>query len=305
MTTDLCKLTGRDKNRLVQLCQPLRNLKTPLKFPLLASEKLDGVFCLARYNPDYENPDEKVTIYSRTGEVYTSMEHLKEDLRRMLYQTGTDFIIFEAYVKGVSQPTISGWCRDTKNQHLELKAFMHDCLSLDEFNGKLDTPYIERLSFLEEEMENGCYPNLYVCYTWWINTPADLERNTRKILADGGEGIVLREPDAPYCPGKRNATMIKVKQGVSFDLKVVVLEEGKGKYKGMVGKLICRWKNGESIKVGSGLNDTQRKDWWTEFAYDDIVGKIVQIDAMAVSSKGKLREPIFKGIRYDKTEGDY
>lgn len=73
----------------------------------------------------------------------------------------------------------------------------------------------------------------------------------------------------------------------------------------MAGALVCQFRDDKTITVGTGLTDDQRKRWWSEFFYNEIVGKIVQIDAMAESTKGVLREPRFKGIRHDKTEGDF
>lgn len=73
----------------------------------------------------------------------------------------------------------------------------------------------------------------------------------------------------------------------------------------MTGALVCQFRDGKEVVVGTGLTDAQRKRWWSEFFYDEVVGKIVQIDAMTESTKGVLREPRFKGIRHDKTEGDF
>lgn len=305
---NLCELTGRDKDHLIQKCLPIEQLKGTLKFPLLCSEKLDGVFCLARYNPLYERPNEStelVTIYSRTGEVYKSMEHLKGELLELLMESDSDYLIFEAYTEGVKQNVISGWCRDTKNQHPELKAYVHDCLSDQEFTGEGSQTYEERLEYLQVAFERTNTNNCFLVKQFLVYNQEQIDKAAIAVWSRDGEGLVLRDPNAPWCPGKRNATMLKVKKGVSYDLKVVALEEGKGKYTGMLGKLVCRWRDGETIKVGSGLTDKQRKEWWNEFNYDAIVGKIVQIDAMKESAKGKLREPRFKGIRHDKTEGDF
>lgn len=74
MKIDICKLVGRDKHHLVQLCLPYEKLKAPLSFPALASEKLDGVFAFAVIQ------DTEVHIFSRTGEEYKSLEHLKPEL---------------------------------------------------------------------------------------------------------------------------------------------------------------------------------------------------------------------------------
>lgn len=292
----------RDKSHLVQLCLPrekMNNKKTP-QFPMMYSEKLDGVFCFAVCDTT------SVHIFSRTGEEYLSLEHLKPELYDISKTLGTNIIIFEGYAKGVPQPTISGWCRDTKAQHYEVGAYVHDALSLDEFWGTCEArPYEERsqelnrIEFWQSYHHTFLVPQ-YFAYTW-----SEIDKAAERIWNAGGEGLVVRDPSVGYLPGKRNETMMKVKKDISYDLKVLSLQEGTGKYTGMVGALVCQFRDGKEVVVGTGLTDAQRKRWWSEFFYDEIVGKIVQIDAMSESTKGVLREPRFKGIRTDKTEGDF
>lgn len=297
MSFDVCKLVGRDKHHLVQLCLPYEKLKCTLKFPVLASEKLDGVFAFAI------SLDDECHILSRTGEEYTSLEHLKEPLLALSKEIQCEVIIFEAYAKGVPQPTISGWCRDTKRQHMEVEAYIHDAMPLGEFAGTgFAESYYVRAEYLRLHMVQN--PYLHLVEQRHITNEKALFAMAESIWAAGGEGVVARPEFAGYYPGKRNQYMVKLKKGVSFDLKVVALEEGTGKYKGCTGKLVCQDRNGKKIKVGTGLSDEQRRNWWSPFGYDCIIGKIVQIDAMAVSTKGVLREPRFKGIRLDKTEVD-
>lgn len=292
----------RGKAHLVQLCLPREKMnpkKTP-QFPLMYSEKLDGVFCFALCDLT------SVHIFSRTGEEYLSLEHLKPELYDISKTLGTDIIIFEGYAKGVPQPTISGWCRDTKAQHYEVGAYVHDALSLDEFWGTCEArPYEERsqelnrIEFWQSYHHTFLVPQ-YFAYTW-----SEIDKAAERIWNAGGEGLVVRDPSVGYLPGKRNETMMKVKKDISYDLKVLSLQEGTGKYTGMVGALVCQFRDGKEVVVGTGLTDAQRKRWWSEFFYDEVVGKIVQIDAMSESTKGVLREPRFKGIRLDKTEGDF
>ena len=296
---DICELVGRDKHHLVQLCLPYEKLKCKLKFPVLASEKLDGVFAFA------VSVGTECHIFSRTGEEYTSLEHLKAELWELSEFSQCAVIIFEAYAKGVPQPTISGWCRDTKKQHLEVEAYVHDMMTIDDFtDGENIATYYERAVYLRDCMMRTNHPHLHLVEQRHISNEKTLLEMAESIWAAGGEGVVARPEFAGYYPGKRNQYMVKLKQGVSFDLKVVGIEEGTGKYKGSTGKLICQDKFGKNIKVGSGLTDEQRRTWWSPYGYDEIMGKIVQIDAMAISTKGVLREPRFKGIRYDKTEVD-
>lgn len=103
--------------------------------------------------------------------------------------------------------------------------------------------------------------------------------------------------------GKVNDSMLRIKQLVSYDLLVLDVKIGEeGKYEETLGALICRFKEGMTIDV-SGMRDDQRHLWWD---YPNlIIGKIVQVDGMKDSSKGKIREPRFKGIRYDKVVADF
>lgn len=301
MSNKLVELTGRDKHHLVQLCLPIEKAKGKLKFPVLASEKLDGVFGLIIIHED------DVFIFSRTGEEYTSLEHLKAEAKALVDNTCYAVLIAELYTPGLSQPTISGYCRDTKHQHPEVKAYVHDWLPLDEFmNGVSRDMFAERQmdlrgrwTFCEsvfnfEHLER--IPQLPFC------NELDLMAYAQVIWSAGGEGVVAVSQDAKYQAGKRNASMVKIKEGVTFDLRVVMVQEGKGKYEGMVGNLVCQDANGKMVNVGSGLSDSNRKDWWKH--PEAIIGKIVEIAAMAVSTKGVLREPRYKGIRHDKTQED-
>ena len=88
---NICELVGRDKHHLVQLCLPIERVNGKLKFPMLASEKLDGVFCLAVVL------DGKCYIYSRTGEEYLSLNHLKDGFCYLARISQLEVFIFEAY----------------------------------------------------------------------------------------------------------------------------------------------------------------------------------------------------------------
>lgn len=119
------------------------------------------------------------------------------------------------------------------------------------------------------------------------------------VAAGRYDGIILRNPVGPWIRGARDEHVVKVKPFVARDLIVVDVEEGKGKYKGMLGNLIVEYK-GKRMGL-SGMSDAQRREWWNNPA--TIIGQIVEVKAMSESVKGVLREPRFKGIRYD-TEVD-
>ena len=68
--------------------------------------------------------------------------------------------------------------------------------------------------------------------------------------------------------------------------KIIGYENGKGKYSDMVGKLLLKTKNGEIVKVGSGLTDSMRKS-------PPPIGSIVTFKYMGFTDSGKHRHPTF------------
>ena len=84
------------------------------------------------------------------------------------------------------------------------------------------------------------------------------------------------------------------------------IEEGTGKYVGMLGALICDYKD-NVVRVGSGLTDKQRKEiWQNRFKYLDTIVEISYFEETKDSTgKKSLRFPTFKDFRPDKTEPNY
>nr|WP_320145673.1 hypothetical protein [uncultured Anaeromusa sp.] len=298
MTKRLIDIVGREKKKFIQRVLDIRNAKPEkLTFPRWLSRKYDGVFAIA-----WKADNKTVRICSATGEPYISMKHLEKFFCPVMVVNS--LIVFEVYDPALSFPTISGQARDTKQQHTNLKAYVHDWLTLGEFLGSskcrpFGIRYASVCHFHEIDpkqtyvvvVEQKHCPTFEVAYGMFLQT-----------IEDGGEGIVLSDPTAPYQPGERNHTKVKMKGTLTYDLKVVGVMEGIGRLKGKAGALTVEFFDGELISVGSGLDDSQRDTFFKE--PEKIVGSIIEIEAMRDSTKGKLREPRFKAIRYDKVESD-
>jgi ATP-dependent DNA ligase len=107
---------------------------------------------------------------------------------------------------------------------------------------------------------------------------------------------------------KRSKSQIKFKGELECDLKIVGVEEGTGKYAGMLGAIICESADGViKTNVGSGFKDSDRQLYNVEFMHE-LVGKIAAIkyNMRSVDKQGKqsLFLPIVLEIRDDKTEAD-
>lgn len=299
--TDLCELLNVKQEDLVQLVNQFH--KDKIKYPCLLQEKYDGCYAIAyRY---FSTTDGKnhTKIFSRTGKQYLSMKHLEECFGSMFEGTEKDFIIFEAYIPATIQSEISGACRDTVNQHPEIIAVIHDTLTKDEYYGITKTTYERRyadLKIMYSMYHYPCmmFPNTTICFNF-----QELENFAQSIFDKSGEGIVVKNMQAYYYHGKRNNSLMKYKHTISYDLEVVDLQEGTGKYVGMCGALICRFSGNRNITVGTGLTDSQRKLFWNN--RDLAVGQIAEVEAMRLTASGLLREPRFKGFRTDKEVADY
>ena len=96
-----------------------------------------------------------------------------------------------------------------------------------------------------------------------------------------------------------------------MDMKVIDIQEGNGKYAGLIGAIWCECETEDgkviTVSVGSGLSDEQRLQW--AMKPSDILGKIVEIQYFSLSQDGKnkgsnyysLRFPRLKTVRTDKS----
>jgi DNA ligase 1 len=105
------------------------------------------------------------------------------------------------------------------------------------------------------------------------------------------EGLVLKKADAPY-ELKRSPYWCKVKDFFSADVKVIDMEEGTGKYEGMMGALWVDF-NGVKVRVGSGFSDTQRVEFWKDMP------EVVEIEYKTITKDGSLQHPSFHKERED------
>lgn len=116
------------------------------------------------------------------------------------------------------------------------------------------------------------------------------------ILSDGGEGIMLREPNSLYVR-KRSGTLLKMKPTIDGFGIIIDIQEGTGKHKGHMGALLLQEikqneiirplrAGGIQFKVGTGFSDAQREEEWK-------IGTIIKWAAGERTDSGKPRFPRF------------
>ena len=265
--------------------------------------KYDGCFAMMLFFDG--KPAE---ILSRTGEVVASMEHLFEDaLVRypdIAKTQGGVALLGEAWIPGYEFAELSGMFRRQYPQPaLCFAVFDTVQWEGDPFNPKLFSahPYKHRVELLQRQARHilsSVIPPL----------PITCESQGHaityaKLCKDKGgyDGAICSDPNAVYLPGAgKDGEFIKLKPLVSYSLLVVGFDEAVGAKTGRAtGCLKVRFKDGGTLGVATGLSEAEQAD------LASFVGKIIEVEAMGISSKGLLREPRFKGIRSDVTTPDY
>jgi ATP-dependent DNA ligase len=124
------------------------------------------------------------------------------------------------------------------------------------------------------------------------------------------EGMVIRDANGKFEPGKRTWCYQKYVPRPTIDLRVVDFEEATteaGEPKGMVGRVIVSYK-GKEIGCGPGkLTHAERTILWNDFTVwgiDCLETPIATIQYKEDASYEALREPTFQHWRDDKDTPD-
>ena len=167
-----------------------------------------------------------------------------------------------------------------------------DCLECSgHYNIDTLVPFTDRLNVLKQ-LKLGKHLQI-VEYTVPKNLSA-LQELAQSLVNQGYEGMYLKSPTHLYYPGKRVNDAIKLKLRPTVDLLCIDMEEGEGKYTGLIGSLVLKDRKGRLVKVGSGLTDSDRNQ-----SKDYYVGKVIEVEYEQILDT--YIQPTFIGIREDKT----
>ena len=245
----------------------------------IAQPKLDG-FRL-QVHVYRESGSEQVKFFSRHLQ---DMSAMFPDIHRALEHLRIKSVIFEgeAIVYDVNTNTFLRFQETVrrKRKHdieqimaeLPLQLFVFDMLYLD---GKslLSLPTHERRTLLEDLFKHIASDTIKLIPEKIVHTTQELELFFTQAIDAGLEGLVLKRPDAPYQPGKRNFNWVKLKrhhEGAvedTIDCAILGYYGGKGKRSAfgigafLVGVYDKKTDQFETIaRVGSGLKDDEWRD---------------------------------------------
>ena len=274
----------------------LDKLPKGMKF---VTEKYDGVRCFTQIR------DGKIIMKSRQNKVFEGLVEIVSAIADL----GLDNVCLDGELLAIDSPYETVYkdtmkIVSTKDEEKHgVKYMLFDIIPLSEFDNKEGKmKYSDRRAWLNTIKESR-----------FINVAPILYKGTDidevlKVLdecrSNGAEGC-MTNTDKPY-EFKRSKTLQKLKVMSTCDLRVIGFEEGDGKLKGTLGKIICNYK-GFDLGVGSGFSEAMRDEVWNN--QDKYLGKISEIQYFEQTNNDEgglsLRFPVFKQWRFDKEEESY
>ena len=271
-----------------------------LRFPLLASFKLDGIRCLIVNGKPVSRTLKP--IRNRFVNQYLSSHDLPSLDGELIVGSATD--------PNAMQNTTSGVMSADGEPDFTYHVFDLHC-SPARFHGR----YASLL-------EVGLPPRVVVHQHQYLRTVAELEDMEEQALTAGYEGLIVRDPLGTYKANRatiKEGGMTKLKQFVDAEAIVIGAEElmhnanepttnalgytertshlANQVGMGTLGSLRVQLLSDPDVEfsVGTGMTAEDRTWMWNN--REQMVGKIIKYKSFPVGVKDKPRHPVFLGFR--------
>jgi len=319
--TSLNKVYGADFIPRIgcMLGVPYPENKHKVRGPFIATEKLDGIRrILVKENGECR-------MYSRSGIEDEGLVEIIEEARYLPDNTVYDgeLLAMGTYRNSIALRQATNSIANRKGIRTGVSFNIFDIIPIDEFKrGASEYTALNRkvllgsmfgdegVQYLRDDWAKmmvafdigaqGFTTIKAVPILGVVNTEEEITELVTPIWKRGGEGIMLNTFEG-YYELKRSNSLLKVKYVESMDLKVVDIQEGTGKYEGMLGAVVVEYK-GYRVGVGSGFSDEERQRFWDN--PEEIIGKTIEVDTFGESKDQlgnvSLNCAIFRGVRYDK-----
>lgn len=253
--------------------------------------KYDGVFGMASIHAARSD----CVMHTRTGERIRSCDHILDLLHGAA--GGNQIVVLGELWRPITEaafPQISGEVRrHAPSPHLRF--VMNDLLP---FGLETDDIYAVRFNNLQRLVLNAPPDQRLLIAETRTHLTFKVTEWAKQLQESGGyDGAIIRDPNSGYRVGLvKNGELVKVKPVLSLDLAVKSRLLATGEKTGRdVYTLVVEY-DGVETTVGSGVPHDP--------ASVPTIGQIAEIECLGVTEDGKLREPRFKGVRFDKTCSD-
>jgi len=251
-----------------------------IKFPCYAQRKLDGVRCLAIQGKG---------LYSRNGKAFPHLNHIRTEINSLAKGTILDG---ELYSDSLTFQEIVGLVKKETLKPEDVKKM--DRIYLCVYDTITDGTNEERNKFLENLFKTNKFTALRLLPTETANSLEDVKRLHAKYVAEGYEGLILRNKAGLYKVGNRSADLQKYKEFMDDEYKIVGFKEGDGLEKGCV-IWICETKTHQQFSVRPRGTHEERAEMFKKA--QKMVGKKLTVRFQELTDDGIPRFPVGLAIR--------
>lgn len=291
----------------IMLCQPLdeHNLDRNFKLcdQMLVQPKLDGVRAWVDW------VDGEPLLISSQGHTITSVPHINLALKKLRDITGVEHNYDgEIYSHGLAFEEIISRAKRTTELHCD-----YATLQFHIFDYKSSAPQGERTFYLDKvelDWDEADDPELHFALNFvptMLATRRQIEKYLDGFVRDGYEGIIVRNPLAPYVE-TRPFTILKWKPSKKDWYKITAVEEAfseNGSPLGRVGAFVCTDSYGNTFRCGPGLGATHSvaSELWSK--REELIGQYAEVYYQNLTTKGVPRFGKFSlAITPSKTSGE-
>lgn len=286
-----------------------------LRFPMLASPKLDGIRCLAMDGVPRSRSMKVIPnrfIQAWFKEHADALEGLDGEL-----------IVGDPTSSTCYNTTVSAVMREDGEPDFRFYVF-------DAWN--MDLGYSIRIDSIHDRISRTCSTRVLLVRHKALGDMAGLDDYESRKLSEGYEGIMLRSISGPYKQGRssfKEGYLLKVKRFDDMEAEIIGVEErmhngnvaftnelgrtARSSHQenqvptGTLGAFVVKGLTafeGITFNVGTGLDDAQRAAAWA--IKDTLIGKVIKVKYFSIGTKDAPRHPVFLGYRdlIDLSEAD-
>lgn len=257
-----------------------------------ASRKYDGLRCLF-YNGKF---------HTRNNKPIVGFDIIERQAAWIMDNFDIDFLDGELYSSDIPFEQIQGAVMRDVNIDEDMKRYINYNVfaaynpHYTSTRQMLDT-ICKIKTAIEKEFKNESRINIVEQFIV-DNNPSKIKQLCEQFVAEGYEGVMLRDTTTCY-DFKRSNALLKFKLFVEDDFICTDVFEGEGDLKNMLGGIYIKSSNGKiKCKCGSGFNDAQRKLYWNDPT--KIIGKLCEIKYQNITEDNSLRFPVFRRVKEDR-----
>ena len=265
----------------------VKNKKNDIAFPCYVQPKLDGLRCICYMLAN------KVVAQSRTGSYFETVEHICAELRPILLKTPGLILDGELYTTDMPFEVLAGLIKKKKMSEADVQRIQ--CIKYHIYDVVMDeAPYYERHDRIVQTVDGTKCHHLEVVHTQLINGLHEFKEAFGEFVANGYEGIMLRNVDGLYRQNYRSHDLQKYKEFVESEYAIVGFKEADGRDKGTV-VWVCKTAEGRKFSVRPKGSQEHRRECFQNG--EQYVGKLLTVIYQELSELCVPRFPVGKAIR--------